>query len=215
MRTLCDKIDAFERHVLDRQLRIAQILGRHFEDNSPGDPLSESAFAILNLCLQYFEMYEQFASGQSSQKKSQEFFNRGFQKVFPKHGLAAINVTRIYTMIRCGMYHTAMPKNRCGLSRELDVPISDEGGVILINPLRFVGAVIAHFNQYCADLRRGGDCDLQRNFETMWDLVAQQSQSSVAVGSQAIPPDLQSNSAAPRTTGTVSVGMADDNMGGE
>ena len=182
MQTVCDKIDAFEKHVLDRQLRIAQILGQHFKNNSPGDPLSESAFAILNLCLQYFEMYEQFASGQSSKDKSGEFFGRGFQKVFPNHGFAASDISRIYKMLRCGMYHTAMPKDRCGLSRDLSIPILDDNGVILINPSLFVDAIIQHFNQYCADLRTGCDCLLQCNFETMWDLVAQQCQSSGAVG---------------------------------
>jgi hypothetical protein len=45
MATICEKIDAFERHILDRQLRIAQILAVHFTRDSPGDELSESAWA--------------------------------------------------------------------------------------------------------------------------------------------------------------------------
>jgi hypothetical protein len=188
MQTLCDKINAFEKHVLDRQLRIAQILGKHFEDNSPGDPLSESAFAILSLCLQYFEMYEQFSSGKdSSIGQSKDFFECGFKKVFPDYGLAARSIASIYKKVRCGMYHTAMPKDRCGLSRDLLVPISDDNGVILINPSRFVGAIIDHFNQYCMELRVGADNQLQANFETMWDLVAQQCKSSVAARMTATP----------------------------
>ena len=78
---VCDKISAFEKHVMDRQLRIAQILGQHFTANADGDPLSQSAFAIISIGFSYFEMIEQFATAQPSRGHSAEFFKRGFVRL--------------------------------------------------------------------------------------------------------------------------------------
>jgi len=169
---VCDKIDAFEKHVLDRQLRIAQILGQHFVNNEVGDPLSQSAFAIVNIGFSYFEMIEQFAAGESSHGKSREFFKRGFARVFPQSVVDANDAARLYSMIRCGMYHTAMPTDRCGLTRELSTAIAVENGVIVMNPTLLIAKLISHFRQFCSDLRDGNHCDLQRNFETMFDSLS-------------------------------------------
>ncbi len=77
---ICDKIHAFEQHMLVRQLRIAQILGKHFTRNEDGDPLAQSAFAIISIGLSYFEMIEQFATGKSSKIKSEAFFQTRIRK---------------------------------------------------------------------------------------------------------------------------------------
>ncbi|MEX0728924.1 MAG: hypothetical protein WD065_21800 [Planctomycetaceae bacterium] len=182
MQTISNKIDEFEKHVYGRQLRIAQVLSSHFQVDSPGDPLSESAFAILNLCLSYFEMFEQFSTSRPSNGQSELFFERGFEKVFPNHKFPTGEITRIYRTLRCGMYHIAMPKGRCRLTREIPDPFLIDNGVLLINPARFVDSVIDHFVQYCAVLRAGCDYQLQSNFEEMWDKIAQQCQAAGNVG---------------------------------
>ena len=121
-----EKIAAFERHVFDRQLNIARILAEHFVDNREDDPLAESAFAIVSLGFSYFEMIEQFASGESSDSNTDRFFKKGFARVFPRSVVVdADDANRIYKMLRNGMYHTAMPKDRCGLSRDLKTAIAD------------------------------------------------------------------------------------------
>ena len=169
---VCDKINAFERHVLDRQLRIAQILAKHFTCNANGDPLSQSAFAIISIGFSYFEMIEQFATGLSSHKQSGPFFKRGFARVFPHSVVDSNDAARLYSMMRCDMYHSAMPTDRCGLTRELPSAIANENGVIVINPALLIDELISHFGRFCSDLRDGCHCDLQRNFETMWDSIS-------------------------------------------
>jgi hypothetical protein len=175
---ICDKIDAFERHVLTRQLRIAQLLGEHFSFNAAGDPLSQSAFAIISIGFSYFEMIEQFAMGQSSEGRSRAFFKRGFARVFPNSAVNNDDVARLYSVMRCGMYHTAMPTDRCGLTRELSTAIANENGVIVINPALLIDELISHFSQFCSDLRDGDHCDLQYNFETMFDLLSANAQTT-------------------------------------
>ena len=166
---VCEKIDAFENHVLNRQLRIAQILGKHFVADADSDPLSESAFVIISIVFSYFEMIEQFAVGQSSHGQSGQFFERGFRRVFPTSTVDPSDAARLYSMIRCGMYHLSMPTDRCGLTRELKAPIANENGALLINPKLLTDELITHFAQFCSDLRDGLHCELQQNFETMFD----------------------------------------------
>jgi hypothetical protein len=187
MITVCEKIDAFERHVLERQLRIGQILAAHFLKDTPGDKLSESAFVILAVGLAYFEMIEQFITGESSEHHSAEFFGRGFERVYGNAVVAASDIARVYRFMRCGMYHAAMPKDRCGLSRHLPRAFDNENGVIVINPAILIGDLINHFSKVCAELRDGRHCELQRNFESMFDTIG----SSAPTRSQAKTPSTQ------------------------
>jgi len=184
---VCEKINAFEKHVLDRQLRIAQILGHHFTSNTNGDPLSQSAFAIISVGFSYFEMIEQFATGQSSNGQSAKFFKRGFARVFPDSVVDPDDVARLYSMMRCGMYHTAMPTDRCGLTRELPTAIANENGVIVINPALLIDKMISHFAQFCCELRDGCHCDLQHNFETMFDSLSQTAQTTTYATTKTTP----------------------------
>lgn len=169
---LCEKITAFETHVLDRQLHIAQILGQHFTANVRSDPLSQSAFAIISIGFSYFEMIEQFAIGKSSNGHSSEFFKNGFKRVFLDSEVESHDASRLYSLMRCGMYHTAMPTDRCGLTRELQRPIANQNGVIVINPALLIEKLIKHFNGFCTDLRDGSNSDLQSNFEKMFDSLS-------------------------------------------
>jgi len=138
MPTVCEKINALESHVLTRQLRIAHALGEHFRADRPGDALSESGFVILNVGLAYFEMIEQFASGEASNGRSADFFKRGFNRVYPASGVSAADVNRIWKFIRNGMYHVAMPTDRCGLSRHLGCAFAAENGALVINPAQLI-----------------------------------------------------------------------------
>lgn len=166
---VCQKIEVFENYVLKRQLRIAQILGKHFVADQPGDPLAESAFAILSIGFSFFEMIEQFSRGESSHGQSSAFFKGGFNRVFPHSAVAPNDVTQLYGMVRCGMYHTAMPTKRCSLSRRVSTPFANLNGEIAINPALMIESLVVYFHEYCADLRDGLHCDLQRRFETMFD----------------------------------------------
>jgi hypothetical protein len=187
MFSVCEKIDAFERHVLKRQLRIAEILATHFAQDADGDELSESGFVVLSIGLAYFEMIEQFASGISSRGASKSFFERGFARVYSTPTVAATDVSRIYETVRCGMYHTAMPQDRCGLSRHLSSAVANENGVIVINPERLIIDLIKHFGSFCTKLRDGTDCQLQSNFEHMFDSLAASARTTSSASTRTTP----------------------------
>ena len=179
-----EKIDAFELHVRDRQLLIAKHLSQHFVDDIPGDPLSQSAFAILSIVTNYFEMIEQFRIGQSSKGRSAEFFRNGVERVFPQSQVSAADADRLYSFMRCGMYHSAMPTDRCGLSRELSKPIVNDNGVILVNPALLVDALISHFKEYCEKLRDPCCTTERANMLLLFGLLATKAQTSMYTATQ-------------------------------
>lgn len=179
-----EKIDAFEKHVLDRQLLIAKHLASRFVANTPDDPLSQSGFAIFSIVTNYFEMIEQFSVGASSHRKSGAFFRGGMARVFSTTEVAPADADRLYAFMRCGMYHSAMPTDRCGLSRELQVPISNNGGVIIINPALLVDRLIAHFSVYCNQIRGSLNPTLRQNMLNLFGLLEAQSRTSSHTASQ-------------------------------
>lgn len=173
MATLNEKIDAFETHVLTRQLRIGEILGDKFIANQTDDELSQSAFVILGIGVAYFEMIAQFASGQDSKGKSQDFFETGFKKVYCKSSVS-VNGSDIYTFIRCGMFHTGMPTDRCGLSRNPKQTFTIDNRVLIINPACLITDLKRHLEQYCKELRNPDNSfdSLRQNFEKTFDRIA-------------------------------------------
>jgi hypothetical protein len=179
-----EKIDAFEKQILDRQLTIAKYLADHFVADIPGDPLSQSAFAILSIVTNYFEMIEQFSIGASSHGNSSAFFCSGMARVFSATEVSTADANRLYSFMRCGMYHSAMPTDRCGLSRELQVPIYNDGGVILINPAMLVDRLIAHFSAYCTQLRGSSNPTLRQNMLNLFGLLSTNARTSTQTASQ-------------------------------
>jgi len=167
--SLAKKIDAFEEHVLVRHLMIADILGDHFSQGKEDDPLSESGFAIMSITLSYFEMIEQFDSGVASKPgNSKDFFKKGFTKVFPETKDEAV-WEDCYNALRNGMYHTAMPKDRCGLTRNIHEAFKRDGRIISINPTIFAKQLISHFRSFCEELRGDFSSEKCKNFELVWD----------------------------------------------
>ena len=123
----------------------------------------------MSIALAYFEMIEQFALSEPSDKQSAKLSRTVCKRVYPTLPVSDDDVTRIYKCFRNGMYHSAMPKERCGLSRELDGEIANENGVIVINPARLVADLVSHFRVFCAGLRAPADGGDPRNFECMFD----------------------------------------------
>jgi|688.fasta_scaffold465687_1 hypothetical protein len=179
-----EKIEAFEKHILDRQLVIAKHLASRFVADTPGDPLSQSGFAILSIVTNYFEMIEQFSVGASSHRNSGVFFRDGMARVFPTTEVTPTDADRLYSFMRCGMYHSAMPTDRCGISRELHVPIFNDGGVILINPALLVDQLIAHFSTYCSQIRGSSNPTLRQNMLNLFGLLDTQAPTSTHTANQ-------------------------------
>ncbi len=146
--TLEDKVALFSRHILERHLRIAERLGIEFANSTDDEPLSRSGFAILSIVFSYFEMYEQFSTGISSNGASKRSFVNGFMTVMqpPLPGpIDRDTALDIYEAIRCGMFHSLFLKKRFGITRHLNIPMKAENGDLLINPAKLTEHLIQHF----------------------------------------------------------------------
>lgn len=147
-------IERLEIYVLARQLGIAQTLAHEFLNESSTSPHKESGYAILSILMSYFEMIEQFDCGESSDGHSKEFFRRGFRKVYPQSSLNNVEIGRIYSWIRCGMYHSGMTKESSPLSRYFPNGFDVQSGEIRINPGLVVQDLRNHFDQWVTVLKK-------------------------------------------------------------
>jgi hypothetical protein len=77
-----------EMYVLKRQICIAEHLASEFLNDCSSSILKESGYAILSIMFSYFEMIEQFMSGQSSKSQSKAFFIKGLRRVYPSCSLS-------------------------------------------------------------------------------------------------------------------------------
>src|SRR4051794_30223492 len=111
-----ERIDRFERYMNDCVIGIAEELARAFEAGV--GPLSRSGFFILAGVSSYFETINQYLTGQDSEGKSKPFFRQGFKAVYPATTLSDDEIGAIYKWLRCGMYHSTMPKHNTYLHRD-------------------------------------------------------------------------------------------------
>lgn len=148
-----DMIDRVERYVLNRQIHVAEFLAREFLDEFSSHPMQRSGFAILSIIMSYFEMVEQFASGESSRNRSAESFSRGFRGVYSCSTMSDEQIRSIYRWVRCGMYHGGMPDNQIHLSRHFSSGFAFESGVLGINPGLAVREIREHFEGFISELR--------------------------------------------------------------
>ncbi|MBC7609082.1 MAG: hypothetical protein H7228_05815 [Polaromonas sp.] len=143
------------------------------------DPLSVAA---ITLATNYFEGIEIYHSGEDSKRHSQEFFRRGFQRVFSvrdaEQHVHDYIADALYNMLRCGFAHDSMFRNGINVSTIRPEPIfitykKKAGGIdlsaplesVVINPSLFVNGVERHLTNYIYELRRAKDEVLKANFQ--------------------------------------------------
>lgn len=147
--------------------------------------------AAVAIVMNYFEGIEIYYSGEDSKGRSQEFFCRGFKRVFqsfsaPQSLLDKI-VDALYFQARCGFAHDSLFRNRVYFSTDnpqalfVTWPKKDGEFVkdekfesVIINPICFCEGVRMHFNKYVKALRDDGEPKLKANFlaavELKWAL---------------------------------------------
>jgi hypothetical protein len=159
------RIDRFEQHLRFRVLGIAEALAGCFERGVGS--LSESGFFILSGIASYFETINQFLKGASSEGKSKQFFREGFKAVYASSPLTPEEINGIYEWLRCGLYHSTMPKRDTYLDRNCSVGIRRDCGKLIINPAQLVREIRKHFEDYIAELRKPTNKTLRENFDKM------------------------------------------------
>lgn len=169
---LDQKILIFEDRVLWWQLEIAEELRSLIEaPENNGKTIQHAAFALVSVLFSYFEMIAQYQKGESSEGQSNEFFRRGVESVFPGK-FKDKQRGRIYSHIRCGMYHSGLTKKGVLLDGDYPDPIAVDGKLVKVNPHKLSPALKAHFEKYVALLKNPANKKERDAFEAMYDLAA-------------------------------------------
>ena len=162
--------DAWKGYVLDQ---VKMLL-----NNRNGD------IAAMTLLCSYFESIEVLHRGESSDRRSKDFFVQGFLRVFDKTSSPDSVKTAaeaIYRHVRCGVAHTGFPTLRVHIQRVnpnafiLTYPLLADGELdtaspvrsVLLNAQRMHEAVTWHLDRYLTALRKPDQVTLRTNFERL------------------------------------------------
>ena len=138
----------------------------------------------LQLLIPYFECIMTYIKGEDSERKSRQYFEEAFLRVFNSQEVSQddmrLAANFIYKEVRCGFFHVGMSGKKIVYSFRLQSPIavtvpkkndklvySGEIGSILINPEKFLKSIENHFNRYIAKLRDPANNDLRDRFKTI------------------------------------------------
>src|SRR5260221_277950 len=175
-----EKVEIFYQRALGSQLHIADLLA------NGGEPLGESfsvqrlhhsGFAVLQICLSYFETIGQYEQRKRTTKTSTAYFKEGVRSVFPQllthHGKRVEGLlTKLYKGARCGLYHNSMTMPGVGLGQPSDgTPIAFDPSAnrLALSPERLTTALKNHLEQYRAKLLDPKNADLRVKFESRFD----------------------------------------------
>lgn len=162
------KIKVFKEQVQGWQLDIANYL-LFGKDNIPPHP--HAAFAALSILVNYFENIGMYIDGcTNDNKNSYTYFKRGFHHVLSLK-ITDEMVKRIYTELRCGLYHMGLTKKHVILTEAFPTGININQGIIYIAPTKLLLEIENHFNNYCNQLTTNPT--LRTNFEKRFDWLHQ------------------------------------------
>ena len=142
--------------------------------------------AALALALSFVEGYEIFRRGEDSDRRSKEFFQAGFRRIFsrtqPSYPPAALDLSAslIYKEMRCGLFHVGLTGPNVFLG-EFAAPLElilEEDTYrpveIHVDVRKFLAAVKTEFSAYVARLRDAGDpesIEIRAAFERTWHRI--------------------------------------------
>lgn len=183
--TFEEKVEVFYEQVLGWQLHIADLVangGTTFgEPSNPQagsavKPIRHSGFAVLHICLSYFELIGSVVLPKSSKPTSTLKFKAGVQAVLPelfKGGPDDVALLKfLYKGARCGLYHTGRTQLRVGLGQPPDgSPITHDprNGIVIISPERLPKALCAHLDDFRAALLDPQNTPLRNQFNERFD----------------------------------------------
>lgn len=174
--TFEEKVEVFYQQTLGWQLHIAGLVangGTTLGENKPVSPIRHSGFAVLHICLSYFEL---IGSLVSSKPRSSMRFKAGVQRVLP--GLvndsadSAALLRRLHEGARCGLYHEGRTRPGVGLGRPPDgspIAYDPQSRTVVISPERLPRVLKAHLEQFRSELLDPANSRLRDVFERRFD----------------------------------------------
>ena len=136
------------------------------------------SIAAMSVLCSYYEAIESLHTGKSSRYQSQDFFIKGFSRVFSSPAGMEVGANEIYINMRCGLAHEGMLRSKVHYSNVgqkpffLTYPKNSDGTLdisgpcksIVVNPERMYKATVQHFEKYVHQLRNQEDSELVNNF---------------------------------------------------
>ena len=176
------KVEVFYHRTLGWQLHVADIVsngGKPLSDQNDApefSPVPHSGFAVLQICLSYFETVAQYSSNPAG-KNSGQLFKEGVCSVFPN--LAKGNEADVKELLkilwqegRNGLYHVSMTRVKVGLGQpgnNIAMAFSPSQKQLVIDPHLLPKALKNHLKKYCDALLDSRNVVLRRDFEAMFD----------------------------------------------
>lgn len=170
-KTLEEKIEIFYQRAFGWQLHIADLLangGRPLGGGDPVEPVRHSGFAVLHICLSYFE-----AIGHCLGHEGRSAFKEGVRSVFPDL-LATYGdqdskelLETLYVGGRCGLYHNSMTVPGVGLGPAGGQSIAYDSANkrLAISPERLPRELKEHLERFRAHLLNPTNLESRRIFE--------------------------------------------------
>ncbi len=178
--TLDQKIEIFRERCLGWQLHIADLMangGTHLNGRNVIPPIPDSGFAVLHVCMSYFESIARYEEGDTTSDDPGVFFKKGVKSVFPAflagHASGAEALLKsIYKGARCGLYHCSMTKLGIALSDKPPEAVSYDAGrnEVTFNPHKLPLVLKAHLANYVKKVCDPAETDLRKNFEKRFDV---------------------------------------------
>ena len=157
-----DKVYIYERQVNEWFISRANSLIRRKKND----------FVVLMIAVAYIEGCEQYRRGESSNGKSRKFFRFSVQRLFGFQDNMNNSIDKLYTHLRCGLFHNGMSGDAVVLSRRFNAAISfSPRGAVDINPRLFLKTIVDDFNSYISQLKDENCTDLRNKFNQMFFVV--------------------------------------------
>lgn len=162
-----DKITIYEREVNEWFLnRASDLLHSNGFENS---------FIVLMICMSYIEGVEQYKTGVSSKNRSNDCFVDSINRIYPD-AYRTQHLKKLYSKIRCGLFHNGMVKGGVIFNHSLPDPIkfSENGENIWINPSLLLQNLKDDFSNYITELRSNNldeSTVLRGNFDRMFNVT--------------------------------------------
>jgi hypothetical protein len=158
-----------------------QIRGWFFEQARLVDQASiHGGLVILLVVLSYVETHAIFHKGEDSDHQSKPFFGDGFKEIFPLSGADSTGkdeiVDKLYTELRCGLFHTGMARGKVRVSNDYEnyanIVVDRQGNCLSIevNPELMLDQAESHLAGYVTRLRDPNETERRENFMKAWKL---------------------------------------------
>ena len=138
------------------------------------DKIKNSEFAVLHIVMSLFESIAKYREGYCEDDKSNEYFRKGFELIFPEvfDDLPEPTIRKcyldfLYKKVRCGLYHSSMTGTGILVSSSIPHVFNIGHSGIFLNPPKLVEAMIEYLEKYRKELQK--DTKLREKFEKRFD----------------------------------------------